>query len=227
MFWQSSTQKSPQNTHTLKHLHSQIGVKCLLLRLCIRKSCHNLSIQTSCVRERSQNACFFTLVLRNHREMRCLRDLRPRNHRHFDIIAFGNSGKKRVFNDLTFGTPPKMQHFRDDRESSMPALAMEFRFDAGMLVSMPIGMPEVVAPVPGGMPRTFGVPTRVSTLDGAVLLPEGLNAKGEQDKPDRVTAPQRTQSGHCVAQEPASQTLSRESLLLETLDFKCLFIDVL
>ena len=68
-----------------------------------------------------------------------------------------------------------MQHFRDDRESSMPALAMEFRFDAGLLVSMPIGMPEVVVPVPEDMRRTFGVPTR-------------------------------TQSGHSVAREPASQT---------------------
>ena len=90
----------------------------------------------------------------------------------------------------------------------MPALAMEFRFDAGLLVSVP-------------------VPTRISTLEGTVLLPEGLNAKAEQDKPDRVTAPQRIQSGHSVAREPASQTLLRESLLLETLDFKCLFIDVL
>ena len=109
----------------------------------------------------------------------------------------------------------------------MPALAMEFRFDAGLLDSMPIGMPEVVVPVPGDTPRTFGVPTRVSTLEGAVLLPEGLDAKAEQDKPDRVTAPQRIQSGHSVAREPASQTLLRESLLLENVFLKCCLIDVL
>ena len=133
----------------------------------------------------------------------------------------------RVFNDPTFGTPPKMQHFRDDRESSMPALAIKFRFSAGLLVSMPIRMPEVVVPVLEDMPRTFGVPTQVSMLEGAVLMPEGLNAKAEQDRPDRVTAPQRIQSGHSVAREPASQTLSRESLLLETVLFKHLFIDVL